>query len=145
MANSIAIANVEIQLADGLQSSIPPVLFRTVPPIQMPSNTQVAYNGYTYLTPPNSETILLAGTHFGGRLGSPFVYLRNAGQRGIISASIEFAVASSGTSVMNLLPGGVFLFANSFPFAPLTVGGVTTLSITPFDTNPIIAEWLYAI
>ena len=50
MPNTTPIANVEIQLEDGLQAGIPPVLFRTVPPVLMPSNIQVAYNGYAYLT-----------------------------------------------------------------------------------------------
>lgn len=138
MANSIAIANVEIQLQDALQSGIPPVLFRTVPPISYPSQYQVAYNGYTQLNPGSSQALISGGQEY------PFVYLRNAGSRGIIILTANTVVASSEPIKMSLTPGGLFLFANSKLALAGSANTISALSITTGDSNPIIAEWLIA-
>lgn len=135
MPNSTPIANVEIQLQDGLQSSIPPVLFRTVPPIAYPSNATVSYSGYSALNAGVTKVIFSTGTQY------PFVYLRNAGPRGLILVTVSFVKTPSTTTQLVLSKGGVFLVANSDGNGS---DGVNSLSIASADTNPIVAEWLYA-
>jgi hypothetical protein len=142
MANSIAIANVEIQLQDGLQSSIPPVIFRTIPQVMFPSNVTVAYNGYTQLNRGAVENII--GPNTTGPYW-PFVYLRNAGSSGIIAASIEWD-SSLGIVTVPILPGGVFLYANNLALPNQLF--IQTLAITPQALTTaqggITAEWLVA-
>lgn len=141
MPNSTPIANVEIQLQDGLQAGIPPVLFRTVPPVAYPSNIQVAYNGYAYVNPGASQVIIAPGLvpYF------PFVYLRNAGSRGYLEATIVFSDSPTETSKMILSVGGVFLFANNSNLNTNSIfNGVSSLSIAPKNSDPIVAEWLVA-
>jgi hypothetical protein len=137
MANSIAIANVEIQLQDALQSGIPPVIFRTVPPVAYPSNFQVAYNGYTAVNPGGSFTII------GNSLDYPFVYLRNAGSRGIILATTTFEASPGSPVVIPLTVGGVFGYFNNILNSTVK-NYIQSLTIACADQNPITAEWLIA-
>lgn len=137
MPNSVAIANVEIQLQDSLQSGIPPIIFRTVPPVSYNSNYQVAYNGYTTVNPGGAFTIITNALNF------PFVYLRNAGSRGIINASVVWVKSSTQTSIIPITTGGVFLFANNTLNIPAE-NYINNLSIACGDTNPITCEWLIA-
>jgi hypothetical protein len=137
MPNSVAIANVEIQLQDGLQSGIPPVIFRTVPPVSYPSNFQVAYNGYTQVNAGGAFTVI------GGGLDFPFVYLRNAGSRGIILATTTFEATPGSPVVIPLIVGGVFGYFNS-SLNSTVKNYIQSLSIAPADQNPITCEWLIA-
>jgi hypothetical protein len=137
MPNSIAIANVEIQAQDGLQSGIPPTIFRTVPPVSYPSIYQLAYNGYTQVNPGGAFTIITNALDF------PFVYLRNAGSRGIINASVVWVKSSTQTSIIPITTGGVFLFANNNLNVPAQ-NFINSLIIACGDTNPITCEWLIA-
>jgi len=136
MANSIVIANVEIQLQDALQSSIPPVLFRTVPPIAYPSTFQTAYNGYSLLNAGDTQTLVSA-------FEVPFAYVRNAGARGVLIVQATGLQTPDAFTSLNLTPGGVFLFANS-SFNTGYKNVLTNLTITCFGQAPAIAEWLIA-
>ena len=142
MPNSVVIANVEIQLQDGLQSSIPPVIFRTVPPVSFPSNVQVAYNGYTKVYPGNVFTIVGVGGIAPSEC--PFVYVRNAGPSGLMLVK-AIGAAGAGEMDITLKPGGVFLFANG-PTGDASHNFMNSLTVSPTGASDyaIIVEWMAA-
>lgn len=141
MPKSIVIANVEIQLADGLQSGIPPVLFRTVPPISFPSNLEVDYSGYLTVNPGGSRSIITNPPE------QSFVYVRNAGGAGLALISVIWLNSPTQESVIPLSPGGVFLYANNTtvnPQNPTVTNLVQSLSVSVQGSQPVTLEYLVA-
>jgi hypothetical protein len=134
MSNSLVVANIEVQVQDALQSNIPAIVFRTVPPISYPSSAYCNYSGFTQLNYGQTQQIT-------NNLNWSFLYVRNAGARGTIVCTVSTIQSPSQASIFYLTPGGVLLYGNnSSNILPSTT--ISAVVLAPVDENPIIAEWL---
>jgi hypothetical protein len=128
-ANSTVLANLQLQIQDDLNPGQTPVN-RIVPQFVFGSALAAVYSGYQNLVPGVLVNI------FAG-LRAAVVYVRNAGQSGVVTVTATTSVSC----VMTLSPGGIFFYAT--PLGDPS-NGITTLTIETIGPMGAIYEYLWA-
>jgi hypothetical protein len=137
-AASNAVATVTIQDQD-LLSSVPSNLVQRLnASVIFPAINALQYSGYQSVASTTPVSLAPLATNL------PFVYIRNANTSGNNALIVEYAPTGSGVTVVNLLPGGIFLFANSIVPALAPFSTINSLQVAVFFQAPVTMEYCFA-
>lgn len=139
-AFSNAIATLTIQDQDLVQPGLANLVNRATASVTFPAPNGVIYSGYQTLTT-GSVTLFSSG------VACPFLYFRNISVGQNNTAQLNFVLTGSiVTNVLNLAPGGIFLFANpvvsSGPSSQAT--NLSSFLFGPYSSSQITVEYMYA-
>jgi hypothetical protein len=107
MANSNAIAQVNIFDQDLLSAGQPNIVQRVGAQILLAVPNALLYSGYTNVTSTSFSHVLPPGN------ACPFAYVRNVGTNQANPLILEVQQTGGGSVIaLNLYPGGIFMFCN---------------------------------
>lgn len=134
---SNVIAQVTILDRDLLNAAQTDLVQRLVATVTLPVPNTLIYSGYMNVTSAAFLLLLPAGQF------SPFVYIRNANDGGQNALIIQTQQQGGATNItQNLLPGGIFLFANSSLTTASPFSSYQDVEVAVFAGAPVVMEYM---
>jgi hypothetical protein len=135
---SNAIAQVTILDQDLLSAAQTNLVQRLAATVTLPVPNTLIYSGYMNVTSAAFLLLLPAGQF------SPFVYIRNANDPTSQNALVIQTQQQGGATniTQNLLPGGIFLFANSSLTTASPFSSYQDVEVAVFSGAPVVMEYM---